>query len=89
MSRQMRSSDARGKAPAIVPSLANSSSSDDDIVSASLQVVRPFQRRFDRGGDDLTPYEGVHIAYRTRSQCSVQTTSASSQFCTGSGGSSL
>ena len=35
----------------------------------------PFQRCFDRGGDDTTPLEGIHIAH-TRSQCLVETGSA-------------
>ena len=85
MSHRMRSSGSHGKAPTIVLSQANSSSSDDDTVLASLQVTRTLQRRFDRGGDDLEPFGGIHIAHRTRSRCSMKMASVSSQSCTSLG----
>ena len=67
MSRRVRSSEDRKKAPAIVPSRVNSSSSDDDIVSINEQVMQTLQRRFDRGGDDTVALRGIHIAHHTRS----------------------
>ena len=42
MSRRVRSSKDRKKAPAIVPSRVNSSSSDDDIDSINEQVMQTF-----------------------------------------------
>lgn len=78
MSRRTRIVSARWKAPTIIPSRANSSSNDNDTVLASLQVVQTLQRHFDRGGDDLAPSGGSHIAYCIRSQCSVEMANASS-----------
>ena len=69
---------AHGKASAIIPSWVDSSSSDDDIVLASVQVAWTLQRHFNRGGVDPVPLEGIYIAHCTRSRCSVQTTNASS-----------
>ena len=88
MSRWVRFSRNRGKAPTIVPFRVDMSSSDNDTISASMQVARTFQRRFDRGGDDTTPAEGIHIAHCTKSQCLVETTNASSQSRIGLGGGS-
>ena len=62
MSQRVRSSEDCRKALTIVPSRANSSSSDDDTIS----VARTLQRRFDQGGNDTTPLRGIHIAHRTR-----------------------
>ena len=84
----MRSSGNRGKAPAIVPSRVDSSSSDNDTILASVQVTQTLQRHFNRGGDDTAPVGGIHKAHRTKSRCSVETSNASSQSCTSLGGGS-
>nr|POF10153.1 hypothetical protein CFP56_77714 [Quercus suber] len=49
MSRRARSGRDCGKASAVAPSQANSSSSNDDTVSASVQVVQTLKKCFDRG----------------------------------------
>ena len=85
MSWRMRSRGARRKALTIVLSRANLSNSDDNTISVSLQVMQTLQRCFDRGGDDLTPFRGIHIAHRTSSQCSIEMANAMSQSCTCSG----
>ena len=84
MSRWMRSSGDRRKALVIASSQGDSSGSDDNTISASEQEVWTIQKHFDQGGDDIAPSRGMHIAYRTRSRCSVETTIASSQSHAGS-----
>ena len=88
MSRWTRSNGACEKVPTIVLSQVDSSSNGDNTVSISLQLTRNLQRRFDRGIDDPTPSGGIHIAHYTRSRCSVEMASASSQSRTSSGGGS-
>ncbi|KAK7835606.1 hypothetical protein CFP56_023322 [Quercus suber] len=66
----------------------HSPSSDNDTILASVQVAQTLQQHFDQGGDDTAPTRGIHIAHHTKSQCSVETTNASSQSHIGSGGGS-
>ena len=54
------------------------------LFQLASRLQGPFQRCFDRGGDDTTPPRAIHIAH-TRSQCLVETGSASFWSCTGLG----
>ena len=78
MSRQQKSSGDRGKAPTLASPWGDLSSSDVDTILANEQVARTLWRCFDRGGDDIVPSGGMHIAHRTRSQCLVKMANASS-----------
>lgn len=87
MPRRQRSRGDSGKAPAYTSSRGYSSNSDKEV-SAREQVARSPKRHYDKGGENITSIEGIGIAHHTKSQCSVETTNASSQCHSTSSGAS-
>jgi len=75
----------QGKAPMYATSQGDDSS-DDKTASASKQVARVLQSRFDHGEEDTGPIGDISIETWSRRWCSIKTASVSFESYTVSNG---